>query len=57
MRVTFTLGIGYAGANHEETVEIDEEFSSDEEMNEYLNAYWVEWSNNYIDGGYEIEEG
>ena len=56
-QVKLTLGIGFAGANHEETIEIpDEELEglTGDEKNAVLDDYWKDWSANYIDGGAEI---
>lgn len=50
-RYTFTLGIGYANANHEETMTYETEPSKNE-----LESDWKEWSSNYIDGSYEKKE-
>ncbi len=58
----FTLGIGYAGAGHEEGMTVDDMGYTDEEWNELseeqreseLQENWTDWSNNYIDGGWEI---
>jgi len=56
----FTLSIGLAGAEVEETVYIDEEYwdtlTTTEAREECLRANWVEWSSNYIDGGWEEVE-
>lgn len=55
----FTLSIGYAGADHRETYEIDDEdFEglSEAERDKVIEEHWQEWSQNYIDGGWdEIE--
>ena len=56
-QVKLTLGIGFAGANHEDTIEIpDEELEglNEDEKNAVLDDYWKDWSANYIDGGVEI---
>ena len=56
-QVKLTLGIGFAGANHEDTIEIpDEELEglNEDEKNAVLDDYWKDWSANDIDGGVEI---
>lgn len=51
MKVTFTLGIGFVGARHEEVIEFDDD-TTDEELDEF----WTDWSHNYIDGGWSKDE-
>lgn len=51
MKVTFTLGIGFVGARHNETFEFDDD-TTDEELEEY----WLDWTQNYIDGGWQRHE-
>ena len=56
--VTFKLSIGYAGAEHEETftlgeLNIDPE---NEDVEKRLDEEWSIWINNYLDGGWEIQE-
>jgi len=57
-QVKLTLGIGFAGANHEDTIEIPDErkwrWLSEDEKNAVLDDYWKDWSANDIDGGVEI---
>jgi hypothetical protein len=50
MKVTFTLSIGYQG-QHKEVFEYDDDVTDEE-----LDRDWIEWSQNYIDGGFEREE-
>lgn len=53
MKVKFTLGIGYSGANREEEVEIPDDWTEDQIHQELLA-----WSDDYIDVGFDIiEEG
>ena len=60
----FTLSIGYAGAEHEEEMTIEDmdytepewETLTEDEREEKLEEYWKDWSNNYIEGGWEIIE-
>ena len=58
MRVT--LGIGFANADQEDVIDIDEdewsECKTDDQREELMNDYWRDWSNNYIDGSTEIIE-
>lgn len=49
MKVQFTLSIGFVGARHKEVVELDDDMTEDE-----LDAAWTEWSQFYIDGGWEV---
>lgn len=63
-KVTFTLSIGYYGANQRDTFDIEDEFNfiegvdyeTEEELEELLEEEWKEWSRNYIDGGFHLEE-
>ena len=53
---TFTLGIGYSNANHEDEFEIIvENNTTDEEIDQILQEDWQDWSSNFIDGGWDIE--
>ena len=58
MMAKVTLGIGYAGANHEDEIEIDDDdyasCETDKQRQDLLDEYWRDWSNNYIDGCIEI---
>jgi hypothetical protein len=59
MRIRLTLSIGYAGARHEDEIEIDdpEPGLEGDALIEWLHSeYWVDWANGYIDGGVEIVE-
>lgn len=51
MKIKMTLGIGYPNANQEEIIEVADDASEEE-----IEEIWQEWSNNYIDGGFEIIE-
>ena len=59
IKVKFTLGIGFAGARHEEKVTIEfEDDTTKEEIENIIEEEWKEWTYNYIDGGWDIiEEG
>lgn len=48
-----TLSIGYPQAKHDEiiTVPKSEVPTDPEELEEYRQNLWREWSSNYIDGG------
>jgi len=57
-----TLNIGYAGEEHEEEFTVEDMGGyndkswnelSENEQEEILNETWKDWSNNYIDGGWE----
>ena len=58
--ITVKLGIGYPGATHSDTIEIDnaewENCETDEEREKLINEYAVEWAWNYIDLSAEIDE-
>jgi hypothetical protein len=49
MKVTFTLSIGFQG-KHTDTFEYEDDVTDEE-----LDRDWAEWSQNYIDGGFERE--
>jgi hypothetical protein len=53
-----SLSIGYPGANHEDIIEVDDdelaECQTEQEKDDLLTQYWVDWSNNYIEGYHEI---
>ena len=57
MKIKVTLSIGYPTAKHEDILDIDDtewsECETEEERDDLLNEYWQDWSNNYIDGGWE----
>jgi len=58
MMAKVTLGIGFAGANQEDVIEIDDDdytsCETEAQKEDLLNEYWRDWSNNYIDGGIQI---
>lgn len=61
--VTFTLSIGFVGAKREQTFTLEElgyikgeDFDTKEELEELLSAAWEDWSNDYINGGWHIED-
>ena len=60
-KVKFSLSIGYANANREEIFTFEElgisedDYGTEEELEEMLKGEWELWSNEYIDGGFEIE--
>ena len=60
MEVKVTLSIGYAGACHEDIIEIDDaDYNAclnEDQRQELLNELWNEWAWNYIDGGATIIE-
>ena len=53
----FTLSIGFAGAGHEEEVEVPlDEYNPETDDAYILEAIWFEWAGNYIDGGFTLIE-
>lgn len=52
------LGIGYPTATHEDVIEVDDqelaECGTDEERVDLLHQYWQDWSNNYIEGSFDL---
>ena len=59
-KLRVTLSIGFAGATHEDILEIsDEELAvckTQEDRDNLFNEYWTDWSNSYIDGYVELIE-
>ena len=56
VKVKFTLGIGFAGATHEEKIEFEfEDAANQDEIEKELEEAWQDWAWNYIDGGWEIQ--
>lgn len=53
-----TLSIGFATANREDEIEIDDdelaECENEEQKQELLDQYWTDWANNYIEGSINI---
>lgn len=60
MKMQVSLSIGYAGAVRRDELEIDqeewEECETEEEREELCETYWQEWADNYIDGGWCLED-
>jgi hypothetical protein len=60
-KVKFTLSIGLANAERSETFTFEQlgisedDYETEEELEEILNEEWAMWSNEYIDGGVEID--
>jgi hypothetical protein len=61
-KVKFSLGIGFAGENREETIFLEDlgivkgqDYETEEELDDLLEEAWKDWSANYIDGGWEVE--
>jgi len=56
--IKVTLSIGFAGATHEDVIEIDDDewnyCKTEKERNDLMYDYWKDWSGNYIDGGPEL---
>lgn len=58
-KVKFTLSIGYHGANHEDEFTLGElgyDPEYDLDLEKFLDEQWREWSGNYIDGSFRLEE-
>lgn len=58
-KVTFTLSIGFPGARREETFSLkDLGYSpqTDTDIDKFLEDQWNEWKDEFVDGGWEIEE-
>lgn len=62
-KVTFRIGTGLVGSTREDTYTLKElgfvqgeDFNTKEELEELLDEFWEEWSVEYIDGGFSIEE-
>ena len=54
-KVTFTLSIGFAGAEHKETLTLKElgvEALENDALEKALNEAWQTWMWNHIDGGF-----
>jgi len=55
-----SLSIGFAGVEHTDEIEINDDdlnaCETDSERDDLMHEFWVEWSNNYIDGSYSIKE-
>lgn len=53
-----TLSIGFAGAAHEDVIDVDDEelaeCKTDREREDLLTQYWQDWANNYIEGWHEL---
>ena len=53
-----TLGIGYAGARHEDVIEINDSVwaacETEEEREEVIDQHASDWANNFIDIGAQI---
>ncbi len=60
MKVKMILGIGFPNAKQEEVIDVDDDdynaCKTQEEREDLLHGYWMDWSNNYIDGGWVIED-
>lgn len=57
-KAKFSIGIGFANCRQEEIVDIDETeweaCETQDEKDTFLYQYWEEWSQNYIDCGFEL---
>ena len=49
----FTLSIGFVGAKHDDEFPIEfPDDATEDDIEEIVQEEWLEWSNNYIDGGW-----
>ncbi len=57
-KIRVTLSTGFAGATHEDVIEIDDqewnECNDKLEQNKLLDEMWEEWAWNFIEGGLEL---
>ena len=57
-KLKVSLGIGYAGAKHTDTIDIDNDewndCETDQEREDLIDRYATEWAWNYIEIGGEI---
>ena len=61
-KIKVTLCIGFAGATHEDILDIDEtEWEEcggfEQQQEELINEYWKEWAADYIDGSGRLIDG
>lgn len=58
MKIKATFGIGISNARQEDVIEIDDDelldCETDEDRENLIMGYIEDWSNNFIDIGYEI---
>jgi hypothetical protein len=56
--IKVTLSIGYPSATRRDEIEVDNDdynaCENDEQREELLFEYWKEWSNDFIESGYEV---
>jgi hypothetical protein len=61
-KVKFRLSIGYVGCDREEWFTLDQlgidedDYETEEELREVLDDALVEWQNDHIMGGFDLEE-
>ena len=57
-KIRVSLGIGFANAEHVDELEVDQtewdDCETDKQRDDLMETYWRDWSNNYIDGGFEL---
>ena len=57
-KLKVVLGIGIANSDQEDVIEIDQDewddCETDEQRSDLMESYWADWSNNYIDGYFEL---
>ncbi len=61
-KVTFSVSMGLVGCNREETFTLEElgltegeDFDTEEELDDCLKDIFIDWQNEQIDGGWEVE--
>ena len=57
-KLKVSLSIGLAGARREDVIDVDDtelsECECDDDREELFHSYWQDWSQSYIDGGFEL---
>ena len=58
--IKVSLRIGLANASQDDVIDIDEseweECKTEEQKEELIHKYWLQWAWNYIDGGASLIE-
>ena len=59
-KLQVSLNIGVHNAGQEDELDIDDDelasCATQKDREELMEQYWIDWSNNYIDGHYELIE-
>lgn len=57
-KIKVSLSINFPGITHKDVIEVDEyrweECKGELDRSNLMEEIWKEWSNNFIDGGYEL---